>query len=271
VDDLPHLLGYLRSLGVRAFYPVLPYADITVWGYYRLFRENPHRKLICSACVGINASLREHPEEWAEYLCPVFSPLLCTARYLRTYRRLSGSFAFLSPCVLKKKEFYAGNEALIHYNVTIKALNRRLKTQGIAVRHYERCFPEQDDNGPGLTLAAFGGIGKVLTALFPDLDCHVEQGTANTLSYLRNNREFGEPQKRLMFFEPYACPGGCANGSGVGEPPGGGSFEAKGAAQVWPWLRRHLSPSGPVNTQDIVALFTHYEKTLNINDFCHSP
>ncbi|MDR3166688.1 MAG: hypothetical protein LBT93_01990 [Treponema sp.] len=252
IEDLPRLLGYLHSLGVRAFYPVLPYADITVWGYYRLFRENPHLKIICSACVGISGYLREQRREWAEYLCPVFSPLLCTARYLRTYRGLSGSFAFLSPCVLKKKEFYTGKEGLIQYNVTIKALNLWLKNQGVALRQYESCFPEQDHNGPGLTLAAFGGIGKVLRALLPDLDCHVEQGTANALSYLLNSREFGE-QKNPMLFEAYACPGGCANGSGVGERGN----------------RYFLSPAGPVNTGDIFELFARYDKTLNIRDFCY--
>ncbi|MDR2103365.1 MAG: hypothetical protein LBP42_04590 [Treponema sp.] len=252
-EDLPRLLGYLRSLGVRGFYPVLPYADITVWGYYRLLREKPCMQLICSACVGISGYLREHGGEWAEYLCPVFSPLLCTARYLRSYRRLSGSLAFLSPCVLKKKEFHTGGEGLIQYNVTIKALNRWLKNEGIALRQYERCFPEQDHNGPGLTLAASGGIGKVLAALLPDLACHVEQGTANALSYLSSSREFGEQKNRPMLFEPYACPGGCANGSGVGK---------RGC-------RDFLNPAGPVNTGDIFELFTRYDKTLNIRDFCY--
>jgi iron only hydrogenase large subunit-like protein len=254
IEDLPHLLGYLRSLGVRAFYPVLPYADITLWGYYRLFRENPHIKMISSACVGIRGYIREHQGELAEYLCPVFSPLLCTARYLRTYRRLSGPFAFLSPCVLKKQEFNTGNEELIQYNVTIKALKLRIKNQGITVRQYETCFPEQDHNGPGLTLAAFGGIGKVLAALLPELECHVEQGTANTLSYLLNNREFGEQKTHPMLLEFYACPGGCANGSGVGE---------KG-------YRDFLNPAGSVNTRDIFELFTHYDKTLNLRDFCYN-
>jgi iron only hydrogenase large subunit-like protein len=253
IEDFPHLLGYLRSRGVRAFYPVLPYADITIWGYYRILKADPHANMVSSACVGISRCLGEHRGEWAGSICPVFSPLLCTARYLRTYRHLTGSFAFLSPCILKKQEFNPGGEGLIQYNVTIKALHHWLKTRGLAVRQYEACYPEQDRNTPGLTLAAFGGIGKALAALLPELDCRVEQGAENVLSCLLNNRASGEREKRPRLFEAYACLGGCANGPGVGK---------KGN-------RDFLKPSGPVNTKDIFELFARYDKTLNIRDFCH--
>jgi iron only hydrogenase large subunit-like protein len=257
IEDFPRLLGYLRSLGVRAVYPVLPYADITVWAYDRLLKENPRRTMISSACAGINRRITEHPGEWAEYLCPVFSPLLCTARYLRTYRRLTDSLAFLSPCTLKKKEFTTGNEDLIQYNVTIKSLNHWIKSRGIALGQYEACYPEQDPNGPGITLAAFGGIGQVLAALLPDLDFHVEQGIEKALSYLLNNREFGG-KNRPCLFEGYACPGGCANGSGVG-PCGGG-----GENQNFLACREKTDP------QTILKLFAHYDRTLKPKDFCRS-
>jgi iron only hydrogenase large subunit-like protein len=257
-EDFPRVLGYLHSLGVKAFYPVLPYADITVWAYYRILKENPEAKLIASACIGMNRYLREHRKEYAGYLCPVFSPLLCTARYLRSYRRLEGPFAFLSPCLLKKNEFTTNSrEELVSYNITIDVLHTRLAAEGIDLRRYEPCLEEREANGQGLTLAAFGGIGKALESLLPDMSCHVEQGLGNAASYLLNTEDFRSPCSRAVLFEPYACKGGCAHGSGVG------SRRVSGDTNF-------LSRGEKADPQRIRSLFSHYDETLKLEDFCHS-
>jgi iron only hydrogenase large subunit-like protein len=255
-NDFPHVLGYLRSLGVKAFYPVLPYADITVWAYYKILKANPRAKLICSACTGMNGYL-EHDEDCAGYLCPVFSPLLCAARHLKTYRRLEGRFAFLSPCLLKKNEFAVHNrEHLVRYNITIAALKAWLAEAPADIRRYEPCAEETGDNGKGLTLAAFGGIGKALAALLPDTRFHAEEGLGNAASYLSSSREFWEPRNNAFVFEPYACRGGCARGPGVGATPvrAGADFLKCGAE---------------ADTESVFKLFSRYDATLKLRDFCH--
>jgi iron only hydrogenase large subunit-like protein len=255
--DFPRVLGYLHSLGVEAFYPVLPYADITVWAYYRILREHPAKKMIASACIGMNRYLKSRRGTYTEYLCSVFSPLLCSARYLKTYLRLEEPLAFLSPCTLKKNEFVTGRrEELVRYNITIKALHTRLIADAVDVGRYEPCVPETGHNGKGLTLAAFGGIGKALEALLPDIRCRVEQGMENTLSYLTHSREFRD-SRRPLFFEPYACEGGCIYGPGVGPygPPEGDTD--------------FLKSGEPADPQGILNLFSYYDETLKLEDFCH--
>jgi iron only hydrogenase large subunit-like protein len=133
-ENFPRVLGYLHSLGVKAFYPVLPYADITVWAYYRILKEKSETKLIASACAGMNRYLQKHRGTYTGSLCPVFSPLLCAARYLKTYRRLEEPLAFLSPCLLKKIEFTTKNhEELVRYNITIDALHTWLVAEGVDI------------------------------------------------------------------------------------------------------------------------------------------
>jgi iron only hydrogenase large subunit-like protein len=255
-EQFPRLLGYLHSLGVQAFYPVLPYADITVWAYYTILKKNPKTKLITSACVGMNRYLTGRRDEYAGYLYPVFSPLLCAARYLKTYRRLEEPLAFLSPCLLKKNEFITkNNEELIRYNITIHGLCTWLAEEAVDIQQYAPCAPETGHNGHGLTLAAFGGIGKTLAALLPDIRYHVEQGLGNAASYLSNSREFLEPQNQALIFEPYACKGGCANGSGVGSRTG---REEKN------FLTRSEQP----DINSILELFSRYDETLKLEDFC---
>ncbi|MDR0623036.1 MAG: hypothetical protein LBG10_01230, partial [Treponema sp.] len=137
-ERFPQVLGYLHSLGVKAFYPVLPYADITVWAYYKILKEKPETKLIASACVGMNRYIQKHQDAYAGYLCSVFSPLLCTARYLKTYCGLEEPLAFLSPCLLKKNEFVTQNrEELVRYNITIKDLHTWLAAGAVDLRRYE--------------------------------------------------------------------------------------------------------------------------------------
>jgi iron only hydrogenase large subunit-like protein len=255
-DFFPRLLGYLHSLGVEAFYPVLPYADITVWAYYKILKERPGTKLIASACIGMNRYIQKHQELYAGQLCSVFSPLLCTARYLKTYRRMEDPLAFLSPCPLKKNEFVTkSREELVRYNITMKELYAWLAAGKVDLRQYEPFPQEACQNGQGLTLAAFGSIGKTLAALLPGTEYHVEQGLENAAAYLSQSRGFRDPQNPLVF-EPYACRGGCANGPGTGnrlarEPPD--------------FLTRH----GQRDSAAIFKLFSHYDKTLRLEDFCH--
>jgi iron only hydrogenase large subunit-like protein len=255
-EDFPRVLGYLHSLGIKTFYPVLPHADITVWAYYTMLKANPRAKLISSACIGMNRYL-EHDAEYAGYLSSVFSPLLCAARYLKTYRHMEEPFAFLSPCILKKNEFAVQNrEYLVHYNITIDALKTRLAAEAVNVQQYAPCSEETGPNSKGLTLAAFGGIGKALTALLPDTGYHVEQGLDNAASYLSTCREFREPQSRAFIFEPYACRGGCAGGSGVG-------------ADTVCEHADFLKCDEKIDIEGIFKLFSYYDATLRLEDFCH--
>jgi iron only hydrogenase large subunit-like protein len=254
--DFPRVLGYLHSLGVEAFYPVLPYADITVWAYYRILKENPQTKLIASACIGTNRYLKHH-EAYTGYLCSVFSPLLCAARYLKTYRRLEKPLAFLSPCRLKKNEFITQNqEELVRYNITIDGLNTWLAEEAVDLQRYEPFPQETDRNGEGLTVAAFGGIGKALAALLPDFRYRVEQGLGNVRSYLSQSREFEDAQSQTMIFEPYACKGGCVYGSGIG------NHRAIRDADF-------LKGSEKGDHRDILTLFSYYDGILNPEDFRH--
>jgi iron only hydrogenase large subunit-like protein len=256
-EHFPRVLGCLHSLGVKAFYPVLPYADITVWAYYKILKENPGTKLIASACIGMNRYLQKHHEAYTAFLCPVFSPLLCTARYLKTYRRLEEPLAFLSPCLLKKNEFTVkNNEELVRYNITINDLHTWLAAEAVDLRQYAPCPQETDCNGKGLTLAAFGGIGKALAALLPDLGYHVEHGPENAVSCLSHNMDFRDSQNRAVIFEPYACKGGCAKGSGIG------NHNARNG-------QNFLAGSEQPDINNILKLFSHYDETLNPEDFRH--
>jgi iron only hydrogenase large subunit-like protein len=274
LQDLPGVPGFLRSLGVRGFHPVLPFADITVWACYRLLLRRDRGVFIASACAGMNRYFDLHGE-WDGERLPVFSPLLCAARYLRKYRSLGERFAFLSPCAQKWREFNPGDGELVHYNITITALRSWLEKAQLALNRDEAWEIEKERNLAGLTVAVYGSIGKSLQVLLPDLVCHVEQGVSRAAAWLAGNGAGGElPAKlplentRRSVFEPYACVGGCSRGAGLGKAAG----EAADSSRITTgFLQTGETPAAPdpLAAERIGELFEWYDSNLDISDFCY--
>jgi iron only hydrogenase large subunit-like protein len=270
LPDMPHILGLFRSLGVRAVFPVLPYADITAWVYYRLLTENHVSSIITSACAGMNRSIaRNYPA-----LLPspaIYSPLLCAARYLKTYRGVGGAFAFLSPCSQKHFEFSVAGEELLRYNLTIAAVSDWLEREKIDLNAFpladeKDCAKNPSPGAPdldfrrGLTVAAFGTIAGALGCLIPGIEGVVAWGAADAGAYLAEGLH---PRDRTLVFEPYFCAGGCVNGQGI--PP-----SAKGGAPTGAAKKR---PCGPEDAgrakEEIIELFGRFDAALDMKDFCY--
>jgi hypothetical protein len=133
-------------------------------------------------------------------------------------------------------------------------LNAWFAAEAVDMRQYEPCPQETERDGEGLTLAAFGGIGSALAALLPGIRRHAEQGIENVVSYLSQTRDFLDSQ--ALIFEPYACKGGCANGPGLGNPGLSGEPD---------FLKRREK----TDLKNIFELFSYYDETLKLQDFCH--
>jgi hypothetical protein len=214
--------------------------------------------------VGIRGRLQKHPRGWGAFLGGVLSPLLCAARCLAKYQGFRERLAFLSPCVLKGEEFTLENgERLVHYNVTIGELGRWLSEHRVDLGGFRPEPPERGWNGQGLTLAASGGIGKALAPLIEGLDYHVEQGLDRALAWLGEHPERfvpGQAGGRPFLLELYACPGGCSNGSGIGA-----AQKTRAAPGDFGFLRQ----APPADPADIRALFSRWDRTLDIGDFLY--
>lgn len=266
LPELSRILGFFRSLGVRAFVPVLPYADISAWVYYRLLAEEPEGFFISSACVGMNRYIAgKYPG--AAPSCKVYSPLLAAARCLKTYSGARGVFAFLSPCSQKRFEFSVRGEELIRYNITVAALSGWLSTASIDLRQYPPVNP--DGMGRlfknGLTAAAFGNLSDALVQVYPRLNRRVTQGIAGAEQFFAKG--FSVPRSGPFFFEPYACVGGCANGSGIPKIAEGRAFGSS-ATEVLenrniPVQNKRTSPTA------ILERFSRFDAEFDMHDFVY--
>lgn len=125
IANYPHeykkILGYIKKLGVSHIYSVSYGADICTWGYLQYLGKTGKKGMISSPCPAVVNYIERYRPELIDSLIPVYSPVMCMAKYLRKYEGSRDKIAFLSPCIAKKSEINDANcENLISYNVTFK-------------------------------------------------------------------------------------------------------------------------------------------------------
>ena len=120
-NEYKKILGYIKKLGAAHIYSVSYGADICTWGYLKYFEKTGKRGMISSPCPAVVSYIERYKTDLIDTLIPVYSPVLCMAKYLRKYEGNHDKLAFLSPCIAKKTEINDSNcEHLISYNVTFK-------------------------------------------------------------------------------------------------------------------------------------------------------
>ena len=136
-DDYKNIMGYLKSLGVKKFYPVSFGADITIWGYINYITKNNTVGNVAQTCPSIVRYIERHKPELLSRLIPVQSPMMCTAIYLKRYKDVQEDLVFLGPCIAKKAEIESRRGlGLIKHNVTYKNLMGYIRNEGVDLNDY---------------------------------------------------------------------------------------------------------------------------------------
>lgn len=129
-EDAGYILGYLKHLGVKDFYSVGFGADITTWAYINYILNSGKKGWISQPCPAIVSYIEKYKPELLEHLIPVHSPMICTAIYLKQYKKIPEQIAFLSPCMAKGIEIHERtNDTFIQYNVTFLKLMEQIRKQ----------------------------------------------------------------------------------------------------------------------------------------------
>jgi iron only hydrogenase large subunit-like protein/predicted nucleic acid-binding Zn-ribbon protein len=140
-DRYKRVLGYLKSLGVKNFYSVSFGADITTWGYLNYIKQKGTKGHIAQPCPSIVSYVEKNTPELIPHLMPIQSPMMCTAIYLKKYKKVTDDLVFLSPCISKKYEIDSHRGlGMIKYNVTYQKLMQKIKGDKITLSSY----PEVD-------------------------------------------------------------------------------------------------------------------------------
>ena len=179
------LVGYLKSLGVNLIYDVSFGADITVWAYLKAMKKNK-TPVIAQPCPAIVNYIEKYQTELISSLAPIHSPMMCTAVYMKKYKKITDDLAFLSPCIAKGDEIHdPNNKGLIKYNVTFEKLNSYLKNSNVNLDGYKEEDFDDMECGLGLLFSSPGGLKDNIEANSPKTWVRQIEGSEHVYKYLK--------------------------------------------------------------------------------------
>jgi len=218
-DKFLNLNGYLKSLGVEAFFDVSLGAELTVISYLDYIKEKNPRTVIAQPCPAIVTYIEIHHPELLPFLAPADSPILHTIKLIREFypQYKDHKIAVISPCIAKRREY--DETGMGDYNVTMVELKNLLDDQKINLSS----FPKIEYTGLSAERAAGfpipGGLLDTAERFKPGIRRLTEkiEGVHNIYPYLKEISEILNTKAQLpLLIDCLNCEKGCIGGPGTG-------------------------------------------------------
>jgi iron only hydrogenase large subunit-like protein/uncharacterized coiled-coil DUF342 family protein len=218
-DQFLNLNGWLKSVGVDAFFDVSFGAELTVVSYLEHIKANNPRTVIAQPCPAIVSFIQIYHPELLPYLAPADSPMLHTAKLVREYypEYKEYKIVIISPCIAKRREFDETN--IGDYNVTMFALKNYFQEHNIDLSS----FPEIEYLGPkaerAVGFSTPGGLMDTAERFVPGIrrKIHKTEGIHTIYPYLREiSKLLDQDVEFPLLIDCLNCEKGCNGGPGTG-------------------------------------------------------
>ena len=213
-DEYETVLGGLKELGVNRIISVSFGADITTWAYLNYIMKYDFRGGISQPCPAVTTYITRFLPELMPKLFPVQSPLMCAAIYARKELGITDEFAFISPCIAKKKEIEDPvNKGLVHYNVTFRHLMEYVRQKGIKGSP----AASEIEYGMGSYYPVPGGLAETVRWFLGDeVFIRRMEGEIHLYRYLEAQKEqIRKEETPFLLFDVLNCKDGCICGTAV--------------------------------------------------------
>lgn len=259
------LFGFLKSIGINVIYDVSFGADICTWAYLKAIEGNGLKSVISGPCPVIVNYIEKYQPKLVDYLAPVHSPMLCTAIYLKKYKKIEDSIAFLSPCIGKLDEIEdAGTGGYVKYNVTYKKLKEYLKKNNIDITSYEEKDFEDIGCSLGFLYSRPGGLKENVEALREGAWVRQIEGEKHVYDYIDSYKDRVINKKEVpLLIDALNCSGGCNMGTAADKSLSIDDIDYKFNDFKG---KKKQEKKGPVKKR-IDWLNDMFDKTLEIGDF----
>jgi iron only hydrogenase large subunit-like protein/uncharacterized membrane-anchored protein YhcB (DUF1043 family) len=215
-----NLNGWLKSIGIEAFFDVSFGAELTVISYLDYIKTKNPSTVIAQPCPAIVSFIEIYHPELLPYLAPADSPMLHTIKMIREYypEYKDRKIAVISPCIAKRREF--DETKMGDYNVTMHALKDYLEKNNIDLSS----FPEIDYIGPQAERASGfstpGGLLDTAERFVPGVRRNTlkTEGVHTIYPYLKEISEhLNDADVELpLLVDCLNCEKGCNGGPGTG-------------------------------------------------------
>ena len=192
-------------------------ADINIWAYLKTMEDKKLKTIISQPCPSIVNYIEKYQPELLDKLAPIQSPMICTAIYMKKYKKIDDDIAFLSPCIAKVDEINDKNTyGYVKYNVTFKKLTEYLQANNVDLSKYEEADFDHIDCGLGFLFSRPGGFKENIEARLKDAWIRQINGPHHVYSYLEDyNRNLKKNHQMPLFVDILNCSYGCNFGTGT--------------------------------------------------------
>ncbi|OEF97495.1 diguanylate cyclase [Desulfuribacillus alkaliarsenatis] len=217
IPNLYRLFGFLKAKGVRLIYDVSLGADITTWAYIKELTELNLETVIAQPCPVVVNYIEKYKPELIDQLAAIQSPLMCTVTYLKEYKKINDSIAFLSPCIAKLTEIRDANtNNMVQYNVTFKKLTSYLEKYQVNLSEYEEIHFDDIDAGLGVVFSKPGGLRENVEYHKPGAWIRQIEGARHLYKYLDHYSVRLKKNKQApLLVDCLNCVDGCNIGTGT--------------------------------------------------------
>lgn len=212
-----NLVAYLHSIGVKAVFDASFGAELTTESYRRYIESAKPKTVIAQPCPAIVSFLELYHPELLERLAPVDSPILHSAKAIRSLHPEYGSarIAAITPCLAKKREFE--DTGVVSYNVTFLSVERDLKRRGKTLDsfHSEPFDGIEGERGSGYPLP--GGLMRTVARDAPGVARRIRtiEGPENVYKYFETLSVSLAKGTAPLVIDCLNCPHGCIVGPGA--------------------------------------------------------
>ena len=255
------LNGYLKSIGVDAFFDVSFGAELTVVSYINYIKAKKPKMVIAQPCPAIVTFIEIYHPELLPYLAPADSPMLHTLKMIREYypEYKNHKMALISPCIAKKREL--AETRIGDYNVTMLGLKNYLEQINVDLSH----FPAINYIGPSaeraVTFSSPGGLLDTAERFIPGIRRSTRkiEGVPAIYHYLKglsekiNNPNIDFP----LLVDCLNCEMGCNGGTGTG------NVHKTADELESPVRKRSRELEKNLNPKQQEKLYKKYHKLLN--------
>lgn len=215
--DYSEFIGMLRALGFTYVHEVAFGADLVARAYRNLLENTPGSRYIATTCPAIVAYVERYHPELVPMLAPIVSPMIATARMVRSLHGPDVRCIFIGPCIAKKGEMLSSLlPREISATLAFSELRNLFYLTSISP---EKVVPADFDPPHGSNGMLFPISGGMLQAasLQEDLMSGEIVAADGREPFVGAIREFQSPDVDVTLLEVLACQG-CISGPGITNP-----------------------------------------------------
>jgi len=213
--DIPYrfFVGKLRALGFTSVHEVGFGADLVAREINRLLTETDHR-YISTPCPAVFRYVKKYKPELVNFLAPVVSPMVATARALKQIKGNDIKIVFIGPCIAKKGEAYSSDlDGEIDEVLTFSELRDMFESSIRNISDIKET--EFDPPHPGR-----GNLFPIRRGLLEAANIHEDLATGEVVSangrrnFIEALNEFESGDLDARFLDLLCCDG-CIMGAGM--------------------------------------------------------